>query len=131
VKILWLPADYAAAGAIDWNVEGGTYGIYNAVTDAPPVVVAPTVATCALAPPLGPLGRAITVMANADIDGDAVNSAVAYWKPVRNNAGVITTIAPAAVSVGAPDLTNCAGGVQAAANVGDGQIHTCSADNVF
>ena len=131
VKFIWVAQDYAAASAIDWNVEGGTYGVYNAITAAPPVVVVPTLATCAATAPLLALGRAITVMANADIDGDAVTSAVAYWKPVRDNTGTITTIAPAGVVVGAADVTNCAGRLQAAANVGDGQIHTCSADNVF
>lgn len=130
VKFLWQPGDYQAAASIDWNVEGGTYGVYTGTTAAAPVVVAPTLALCPA--PLGNLGRAITVAANSDIDGDGIFSAVAYWKPVRNNAGVITTLAPVApgIAVGA-GLTNCAGGLQAGANVGDGQIHTCSEDNVF
>jgi type IV pilus assembly protein PilA len=131
VKFNWVAADYAAASAIDWNVEGGTYGVYSAATAAAPVVVAPTLATCAATAPLGALGRALSIAGDSDIDGDAVFSAVAFWKPVRNNLGVITTIAPVAPTIAGSDLTNCAGGLQAAANVGDGQIHTCSADNVF
>jgi type IV pilus assembly protein PilA len=130
VKIVWQPADYAAAGLIDWNVEGSTYGAYTADTAAPPVVVAPTLATCAATAPLGALGRAITVTANSDIDGDAVLSAVTYWKPVRNNAGAVITAAPNAPNLAAADTTNC-GGVAQPANIGDGQITTCSSDNIF
>jgi len=133
VKIAWVPADYASAATIDWNVEGGTYGVYQALTAAPPVVVAPTVATCAGTQRLGALGRALNIQANSDIDGSgpaiAEISTVALWKPVRDTTGNITIIAPALAAVG--DMTNCAGGLQAAANVGDGQVHTCSLDNVF
>jgi len=130
VKFLWQPADYLAASALDWNVEGGTYGVYAGVTAAAPVVVAPMVANCAA--PLGALGRAITVAANSDIDGDGIFSAVAYWKPTRDAVGAVAVLAPVApgLAVGA-GLQNCPGGLQAGANVGDGQIHTCSADNVF
>jgi len=131
VKLSWLPADYAAAGLIDWNVEGGTYGVYTAATAAPPTVVAPTLATCAATPPLDVLGRALTVTANSDIDGDGVLSTVLYWKPVRNNLGVITTAAPAAPNLAAADTTLCGGAVQPAAGFGDGQIFTCSSDNIF
>ncbi len=132
-KFVWAEADYAAAGRIDWNVEGGTYGIYAANTDAPPVIPAgsPLLATCAATAPLGALGRAISVAANSDIDGDAVLSAVGYWKPVRDNTGAPTVDAPAIPGLAAgAGLTNCAGGTQPAA-IGDGQIHTCSEDNVF
>ena len=130
IKLVWQPADYAAASLIDWNVEGGTYGAYSAATDAPPLVVTPTVATCSATLPLGALGRAVTVTANSDIDGDLILSSVGYWKPVRDNLGAITTPAPAAPNLGAADVTNCGGNMQPA-NIGDGQITTCSSDNIF
>jgi type IV pilus assembly protein PilA len=130
VKLVWVAADYAAAGLFDWNVEGGTYGVYTAATAAPPVVVAPTLATCAATAPLGALGRAISVTANSDIDGDAVLGTVGYWKPVRDNAGLVTTVAPNLPTLAAANTTNC-GGVAQPANIGDGQITTCSSDNVF
>ncbi|HEY7726479.1 MAG TPA: prepilin-type N-terminal cleavage/methylation domain-containing protein [Anaeromyxobacteraceae bacterium] len=127
VKFVWVAADYAAASAIDWNVEGSTYGVYQVGTAAAPAVVAPTVATCAGTGNLGALGRAMTIDAQSDIDGDTVLSKVSVWKPVRDNTGAITTAAPA---IAAGNNTNCGGNTQPA-NVGDGQVTTCSADNVF
>jgi hypothetical protein len=82
--------------------------------------------TCAA--PLGDLGRAMVINAQSDIDGDGTLSKVAAWKPVRNNLGAITTVAPAIAS---GDNTNCNAADTQPANVGDGQITTCSADNVF
>ena len=129
MKFLWLPGLRAAA-ALDWNVEGGTYGIYAGLTAAPPAVVAPMLATCAAGTgTLGALGRAITVAANSDIDGDAVARGGRLleagprcgWHRRRG-----ARVAPAAPTLAGSSLVNCAGGLQAAANVGDGQIHTCS-----
>ena len=131
VKLTWLPADYAAAAVIDWNVEGATYGAYAAATAAAPTVVAPTLATCVATAPFGALGRAVSVTANSDIDGDAVLSTVLYWKPVRDNTGAITTDAPAAPNLAAADTTNCGGATQPALGFGDGQLFTCSSDNIF
>jgi type IV pilus assembly protein PilA len=130
VKIVWLPADYAGAAALDWNVEGGTYGVYTGATAAPPVPPAGIVVTCAGTQTLGALGRAISVTANSDIDGDGALSMVTYWKPVRDNAGAVTTVAPNAPNLAAADTTNC-GGVVQPATLGDGQITTCSSDNIF
>jgi type IV pilus assembly protein PilA len=131
VKIVWQPADYAGAAALDWNVEGGTYGIYTGAIAAPPVNPPAGVAvTCAGTATLGLLGRAISVTANSDIDGDGVLSMVTYWKPVRDNAGNITTAAPNAPNLAGANTVNCAGVTQPA-TLGDGQITTCSSDNVF
>ena len=128
VKFVWVAADYAAAANIDWNVEGSTYGVYQVATAAAPVVVAPTVATCAGTGNLGALGRAMTIDAQSDIDGDAVLSKVSVWKPVRDNTGAVTTVAP---GIAAGNNINCGGANVQPANVGDGQVTTCSADNVF
>ncbi len=133
-KFVWIAQDYAAAGAIDWNVEGGTYGVYVGSTAGAPTVVAPTVATCAgtANTTLGTLGLAYSLNAASDIDGDAIGSKVSMWRPVRNNLGVITQAAPAIAGAleGATSLQNCPAGTQPT-NIGDGQVTTCSADNVF
>jgi type IV pilus assembly protein PilA len=128
VKFVWIAQDYAAASAIDWNVEGGTYGVYQAATAAPPTVVAPTLATCAAVAPLGALGRAMVINGSSDIDGDAVLSKVSVWKPVRDNTGAITTVAPGVVQ---GNNANCGGADTQPTNIGDGQITTCSTDNIF
>jgi len=133
-KIVWLPADYAVAGRIDWNVEGGTFGQYSAGISNQVVVPAgsPLLTTCA---GLGDLGLAYSITAVADIDGDANVAAipanmgmVGMWRMQRDNAGAQVGALPPNVAGG--DATNCAGGAQPA-TVGDGQVHTCSADNVF
>jgi len=130
-KIVWQAADYAAAGLIDWNVEGGTYGMYQGSTAVAPVVIAPTLATCAATAPLGALGLAYSLNAASDIDGDATLSKVSMWRPVRDNTGAITaTGAAPVIAVAGENLQNCAGGTQPT-NIGDGQVTTCSSDNVF
>ncbi len=124
-KILWTPADILLASAIDWTVQGSTYGQYSAVTG--------TAAGAACAAPLGIGGfdYQLTISAVSDIDGDTALATVIAWQPLRDSAtGNIKTAAPAATLVG--NLANCTGGLQAAAtNVGDGQATNCSLDNVF
>jgi type IV pilus assembly protein PilA len=125
-KIPWAAADYAAAGSLDWNVEGATYGTYSAgITNQP---AAPATMVNACPAPLGNLGLAYSIRALADIDQDGVLGVVGMWRPQRNNAGAIVGVVPPALAGG--DLTNCPAGTQPAA-VGDGQVQTCSADNVF
>jgi type IV pilus assembly protein PilA len=134
IKIPWQPLDFEAAGRIDWNVEGGTYGQYSAQTALPPAIPLNSglVLTCAGTSRLGALGRALSIQANSDIDGSgpapAEVATIALWRPVRDNTGAITQAAPPVTATG--DTTNCAGGLQPPA-VGDGQVHTCSLDNVF
>jgi type IV pilus assembly protein PilA len=127
-KLVWIPTDYVAASAIDWNVEGGTYGVYQAATNVPPAAGAGAV-TCAGTGTLVLLGLGVSVAANSDIDGDGVLTSVGYWKPVRNNAGAATA-APVLPNLAAADTTNCAGAGQPG-TIGDGQITTCSSDNIF
>jgi type IV pilus assembly protein PilA len=125
-KSLWAPADIGLASAIDWNVQGSTYGQYQTATASVP---ATGVAVCA-APVIGAFGYALSISARSDIDGDTVFSSVGAWQPQRTAAGAIQTVAPALPLVG--DLSNCAAGLQAAATgIGDGQVTNCSADNIF
>jgi hypothetical protein len=68
----------------------------------------------------------MSITAHSDIDGDGVLSTVAVWRPTRNAAGAAT----ASPNVTGGDLTHCPGGNRPA-TVGDGDVHTCSADNIF
>jgi type IV pilus assembly protein PilA len=135
-KIVWQAADYAAAGAIDWNVEGGTYGLYTVLVGnqvAVPGGANPTRNTCAGTNRLGILGLSYAIQAASNIDGDTGAGSVALvamWRPQRNNTGAPMAGAAGPVAFANANLQNCAGGTQPL-NVGDGQVHTCSADNVF
>ena len=129
-KIPWVAADILRASAIDWSVQGATYGQY-AVAQGTATGVA-----CAAPAGIGGFASEISISAISDIDGDgaalAANRAtVGAWVPLRNSAtGAIQTAAPALPLMG--DVTNCAGGLQAAAtNIGDGQVTNCSLDNIF
>jgi type IV pilus assembly protein PilA len=125
-KTVWAATDITAASQIDWLVQGGTYGVYQAFTAAPPA----TGAACgALA-----LGQAVTIQATSDIDGDTVGSLIASFTPARTaSTGLVATAAPviAAFTAGPTTIsnTNCATGQPG--NAGDGQVVNCSADNVF
>jgi type IV pilus assembly protein PilA len=89
-KIAWAAQDRIDANAIDWMVEGSTYGIYNAQTPA--------------------AGTTLTVSARSDIDGDGNQSCVVLYQTSYTSNGVATgTIptgcgaTPAAPKWGAPD----------------------------
>jgi type IV pilus assembly protein PilA len=79
VKKPWTGADLAASGAIDWVVEGSTYGCYQAAVAGGAG---------------GRYGTAVTLEAASDIDGDAVNAAIILFKPVLSAAGAVTLAAP-------------------------------------
>jgi len=79
----WIAADMATAGAVDWVVEGQTYGCYNSIA----VGGTPAVAR---------YGTAITLWAFSDIDGDGVaanQGCVALYKPLLDAAGAISQVA--------------------------------------
>ena len=133
-KGVWVTTDIQGAAALDWNVEGATYGQY-AVT-AGTALAAPTngVANCTTAiPNLLAFSPVATMQGVSDIDSNNVNALVVVWKPIRLASGAVGTAAPNTALVGvdgAVDQTNCAGGAQP--NIaGDGQVFTCSADDVF
>jgi type IV pilus assembly protein PilA len=127
-RTLWGNADRVAASALDWNVEGATYGQYAGATAAPPAISGAMVDTCGA--PLGDLGLALTISGVSNIDGDDALAAVAAWKPQRAADGSEATPAPAAILPANTNDDNCDGGTQPA-TIGDGQVHTCSADNIF
>ncbi len=136
-RIVWTSTDLVAASTIDWVVQGGTYGVYGAITNVPPVVTGTSfVATCAGTSNLGALGQGLAVGALSDIDNDGVFGAVASWSPRINSATGAATAAPdfrtalAGITTTGPSVANCAGGTQPA-SVGNGQVTNCSADNVF
>ncbi len=127
-KNVWLATDIALASAIDWNVQGATYGQYQTATADVP---ATGVANCA-APVIASFGYALSIGAISDIDGDKAGggkyATVGAWQPSRTATGTVKTAAPALPL--SDDLSNCAGGTQPA-GIGDGQVTNCSADNVF
>ncbi len=129
-KTVWAATDVVAAQALDWAVEGATYGQYAATGGA--AVAAPPngVATCAAYAPLNArvttLSALTTITAISDIDDDGTNALVAVWKPLVDAAGAET----ASPNAAGGDTANCAGGTKPA-TVGAGQVHTCSGDNVF
>ena len=79
----WATTDQAAAGAIDWVVEGSTYGCYTG-----------TVAGGAVKG----YGTALTLEAVSDIDGDGANASEVLFHPLTDQLGAITVAAPAAKS---------------------------------
>jgi type IV pilus assembly protein PilA len=129
---VWLPADILAASALDWVVQGGTYGSYVALTLEPPTVGG--LATCATIAGLGALGQALSVGATSDIDGDTVGSLVAAFQPSLTAAGVVKTAAPALAKASfttAPASVDISVCTLQPATVGNGQVTNCSADNIF
>jgi hypothetical protein len=83
--------------------------------------------TCAA--PLGDLGNAITVQAVSDIDGDGTLSLVATFAPsIKAKDGTVNVAAPAATG---GDQTNCNGDGTQPGTIGNGQVTTCSSDNIF
>jgi len=70
-KKTWQPGDLTAAAAVDWVVEGATYGCYNANA----------------AGGTAPNGVALTLSAWSNIDGDANNGCVVLYKPLLDSAG--------------------------------------------
>jgi len=64
----WANTDRIAANAIDWMVEGSTYGVYNAVN--------------------GSGGTILTVSAQSDIDSDGNVSCVALYQTTFDSGGV-------------------------------------------
>jgi type IV pilus assembly protein PilA len=133
-KIVWASTDLVAASTIDWLVQGGTYGVYGAVTNVPPTLSGTMVDDCTGTSNLTALGSGLAVAAYSDIDNDTNLATVAAWSPRINSVDGVATAAPdfqTALTVGGTaNVDNCAGGLQPG-TIGNGQVTNCSADNVF
>ncbi len=73
-KVIWTQTDYQQAGAIDWVVQGGTYGQYNANASANAL--------------------AVSICGWTDIDGDNLFAADAIWQPQIRTNGTLGEPAP-------------------------------------
>ena len=123
-KSVWTAADILLASAIDWSVQGATYGQYR-VTPGTQVGAA----ACAAPAGIDIFASEIAISAVSDIDGDAQLATVAAWVPRRNSTtGAVQQAAPAAALVG--NTVVCGGALQPA-TIGDGQATNCSSDNIF
>ena len=91
-KHTWSPGDVGTASAIDWVVEGSTYGCYQSTTDGG-------------ANP----GTSLGLFAWSNIDGDADNGCVALYKGTMTSAGALT---PAPTGMNTECTGATAGGVQ-------------------
>jgi type IV pilus assembly protein PilA len=133
-RTVWADTDLMAASSLDWVVQGGTYGVYAALTDDPPPATA-GLATCKDTGTLDALGQALTIGATSDIDGDATGSLVASFTPsIVASTGKVNVAAPALAATmfaKAPTTVDSTVCTTQPATVGNGQVTNCSADNVF
>ncbi len=106
-KHQWAASDLSLSQSIDWIVEGATYGCYHVTTPAPAIH--------------------LTVYAESDIDGDAINNCVYLFKATLDSGG-------AAVGTPAGVAANCSAGAVGwgAFRAGEGWGQTIQLDsNVF
>jgi type IV pilus assembly protein PilA len=129
-KIVWVATDLQNASALDWVVQGGTYGVYQASTNTVGTLATGQVGTCTGTLVLGALGLGLSIGGSSDIDGDGVFSLVAAWSPFVNSSTGAVTAAPLAPAFAGFDTANCAGRLQPT-TIGNSQVTNCSADNVF
>jgi type IV pilus assembly protein PilA len=130
-RCVWTTAELQRAAALDWNVEGATYGIYQAVTASPPTNLPAGLVVACTTPP-GNLGRVLSIGAWSNIDGDTSIGTVCLWRDhvdVDTGQTVTAPNCPAAAAPGA-NVANCPGGTRPV-TVGSGQVTGCSKDNVF
>jgi len=72
----WLPADFQKAQAVDWVVEGQTYGCYNSLAQGG-------------LPAAANFGTAIVLWSVSDIDGDGVQACEALYNPTLDATGAV------------------------------------------
>ncbi len=72
----WINSDFQKARAIDWAVEGSTYGCYHVGTTAYTYTAGSET-----------MGIHLTVFAESDIDGDGVKSCVYLFKATLGSNG--------------------------------------------
>jgi type IV pilus assembly protein PilA len=132
-KCVWAQNDIHRASAIDWAVEGATYGRYNAAIGNQPVPPPNYAVSGSIGAPsamVANLGLSLSIGATSDIDGDATASSVCLWRAQINSAGQNVAGNPACTAGPAAGMTMCAAGAKPN-TIGWGQVANCSADNVF
>jgi len=77
-KVAWPALDMGKAQAIDWIIDGATYGCYNSIAIGGTPVVAN-------------YGTALTSWADSNIDGDVVVACTVLYAPQVDVAGAITS----------------------------------------
>jgi hypothetical protein len=116
-KRVWGQNDYAAANAIDWMVQGSTYGQYESVISTG-----------------NNAGLAVTICGSTDIDGDGVIAADAIWQPQIKGDGSLGVNAPDAVCPTSGGAVDYGAHVAAWGGLGvdaPGKVTQLSADSVF
>ncbi len=73
-KLPWSNTDVQTARKIDWMVEGSTYGQYHALINGQTVTNS---------------GKALTVVAESDIDNDTIKRCVYLFKPTLGSDGTV------------------------------------------
>jgi type IV pilus assembly protein PilA len=130
-KCVWNQNDIHRASVLDWNVEGATYGFYNAAVGNTPAAGGGFVPTGTSGAPSNSaitLGLSLSIGSRSNIDGDAATSSVCLWRAQIGSDG--NPIAGNPTCTAGTSMTNCAGGTKPA-SAGWGQTVGCSADNVF
>jgi type IV pilus assembly protein PilA len=79
-KTAWTAADMGKSQAIDWVIDGSTYGCYDSAAGGGTVAG---------------FGPAISLWALSDIDGDSFNACTILYGPRVNELGVVTATPPA------------------------------------
>jgi type IV pilus assembly protein PilA len=74
-KNVWAATDLVTAAAVDWSIDGSTYGCYS-------VAVSPN-------------GTAATIAAYSDVDGDGVNRCVVLFRATLDATGKAVEDPPA------------------------------------
>ena len=120
-KLTWTAGDLQTAGALDWIVQGETFGQYFAAVGNAPGAGA----SCA-APALD-LGLSLAVGAIADVDGDGARGQLCAWKPQVDQHGQVVGVAPDCPGGG--DTSRCGGAAMPAG--ASGLLTTCSPESVL
>jgi len=84
-RLQWLPVDVGMAQAVDFIIDGATYGCYNSAT---------------LPAATAPYGSALMIEATTNIDNNADVADTVLYAPQVNTAGVVTQAPPAAAGGG-------------------------------
>ncbi len=130
-KIPWDDASRAVASRLDWNVEGATFGKYQAVvTEATP----PSTdwkASCTFGADTHSLGYVLAIGAWSDIDEDGVQSSICMWRNKVKPDGTQDTAAPTCPTGAAANIKTCGVVTDKPKTAGYGEVIVCSEDNVF